>query len=218
MNNFKFLNNHPLLKDELHEIYSLMHKMFSQADPLLKSTLIQTLHKQSVFLRPSLVLLSAKAVDPHVFNNKLIKIAASVELLHLTRLIHDQVTDNQYKDVDVYAGDFLFTQFFELILNAIPDQNYLAKNAKTIHQIVESKLNNQTSPTLFRLACEEGARFNGANFETISLLAEFGEAFGNAYLHKNLLSLQTALDKLTRLPVNPAREVLSRLTKNLLNT
>lgn len=215
MNDFKFLINYSLLKDDIHEVYSLMNKMFSQADPLLKPTLMQTMHTNTVFLRPSLVLLSAKAVDPHVFNNKLIKIAASVELLHLTRLIHDQVTDNQYKDIDVYAGDFLFTQFFELILDAIPDQNYLAKNAKAIQQIVEGKLNNQTTPALFRLACEEGARFNGANSATISLLAEYGEAFGNAYLHKNASFPQTVLDKLICLPASPARELLFKLTKYL---
>jgi len=81
-------------------------------------------------LRPALVLLSANASSSIAApsKNKLINIAAAMELIHMASLVHDDVIDhsklrhqrptvNKYRgdDVAIAAGDYLYSTAFELI-------------------------------------------------------------------------------------------------------
>ena len=72
-----------------------------------------------------------------------IKIAASLEILHMATLIHDDIIDDsplrrgavtiqsQYgKDVAVYTGDLLFTEFFTLIADAMNGSEFMKINAR----------------------------------------------------------------------------------------
>lgn len=92
------------------------------------------------YLRPSLLLLSAHAVGKS--NEKTIKLASSIEILHMATLIHDDIIDDSDKhrgnvsvqaafgkDVAVYSGDLLFTVFFDLMLDATNEHEYLVRNA-----------------------------------------------------------------------------------------
>ncbi|GFP08749.1 hypothetical protein LHEJCM20397_07230 [Lactobacillus helveticus] len=80
------------------------------------------------YLRPSLLLLAAHVVGK--VNQQTINLASSIEILHMATLIHDNTIDDSDlrrgnisiqaelgKDVAVYAGDLLFTNFFDLMLD-----------------------------------------------------------------------------------------------------
>ncbi len=82
-------------------------------------------------LRPSLVLLSAKAVgDMDLSNSKqLVKLATAVEFVHTASLIHDDIIDeSSYRrhqvtlnrqfgnKVAVLVGDIFYSQFFSLLI------------------------------------------------------------------------------------------------------
>ncbi len=76
------------------------------------------------------------------------KIVASLEILHMATLIHDDIIDDsplrrgtvtiqsQYgKDVAVYTGDLLFTEFFTLIADAMNGSEFM-KNQCTRNETV----------------------------------------------------------------------------------
>lgn len=81
---------------------------------------------------------------------KLIKIAASLEMLHSATLIHDDIIDDsplrrgmpsvesQFgKDVAVYAGDFVYTVYFELLIETMNGTSFVAKNAQSMKRILQ---------------------------------------------------------------------------------
>jgi octaprenyl-diphosphate synthase len=83
-------------------------------------------------LRPSLVLLSAKAVGDVDLSNvqQLIKLAAAVEFVHTASLIHDDIIDESRhrrhqvtlnrqfgNKVAVLVGDIFYSQFFSLLIS-----------------------------------------------------------------------------------------------------
>ncbi len=85
-----------------------------------------------------------------------IKIAASLEILHMaTLVIHDDIIDDsplrrgavtiqsQYgKDVAVYTGDLLFTEFFTLIADAMNGSLNLLENQCTRNETVICPVNS----------------------------------------------------------------------------
>jgi octaprenyl-diphosphate synthase len=80
-------------------------------------------------LRPALVLLSAKASRADsIVNHGLIKLAAAIELIHISSLIHDDIIDAASlrhnrptinaqwgQDVSIALGDYLYSIAFGLI-------------------------------------------------------------------------------------------------------
>ena len=87
----------------------------------------------------------------------MIKVAASLEMLHMATLIHDDIIDDSplrrgnitiqskySKDVAVYTGDVLFTKFFEFLISVMNGSEYLAYNAQTTKRILLGELNQMT--------------------------------------------------------------------------
>ncbi len=81
-------------------------------------------------LRPALVCLSARCVDASVKVDTLLPVAASLELLHMASLVHDDVVDNTNmrrgrktanalygNGVSVLTGDFLLARSVQLLAN-----------------------------------------------------------------------------------------------------
>ena len=131
----------------------------------------------------------------------------------MATLIHDDVIDDsplrrgqktvqtQFgKDIAVYTGDLLFTIFFELILEATNDFEYMAINSKAMKKILLGELDqmhlyhnqNQTirdylraisgkTAELFKLSAREGAHFGGANQEIVRLSGKIGYYIGMAF-------------------------------------
>ncbi len=127
----------------LKEIYKPVEKQLIQIEDLLRNSLEKS-RRRSILkinnymlvspgkrLRPALVALSNKAVSASNAQNRekqLIKIATSVELIHMASLIHDDVIDHANlrhnkptinakfgEDISIALGDYLYSIAFQLV-------------------------------------------------------------------------------------------------------
>lgn len=210
MTNSKPWKKYPLIANELAQVNELLKQTMHAPNKNLESALKEMADNGGKYLRPSLVLLAAHAVGKT--NKQIIQIATAIETLHMATLIHDDVIDDSDKrrgkpsiqfafgkDVAVYAGDLLFTNFFDLMLD-VNEPEYLRLNAQTMRQILNGELGQMNqrfnleqtfddyladikgkTATLFRLAAEEGAHFAGGNLEQTQILANFAEDLGIAF-------------------------------------
>lgn len=210
MTNSKPWKKYPLIANELAQVNELLKQTMHAPNKNLESALKEMVDNGGKYLRPSLVLLAAHAVGKT--NKQIIQIATAIETLHMATLIHDDVIDDSDKrrgkpsiqfafgkDVAVYAGDLLFTNFFDLMLD-VNEPEYLRLNAQTMRQILNGELGQMNqrfnleqtfddyladikgkTATLFRLAAEEGAHFAGGNLEQTQILANFAEDLGIAF-------------------------------------
>ena len=211
MTNSKPWKNYPLIANELEEVNHFIQQKIKTPHQSLQAALLQMADNGGKYLRPSLLLLAAHAVGKT--NAQTIKLASSIEILHMATLIHDDIIDDSDerrgnvsiqaafgKDVAVYTGDLLFTDFFDLMLDAIDEHAYLVRNAQTMRQILNGELGQMAerfnlkqsladylndvkgkTAALFRLAAEEGAHFAGGSAKQSETLAQFGENLGIAF-------------------------------------
>jgi geranylgeranyl pyrophosphate synthase len=126
---------------KLKEIYRPVNKELIAVDQTLRNSLKDTrcktiletsnylLDSGGKRLRPALVLLCAKAAfQPQPLDDKLIDIAAALELIHMASLLHDDVIDHAKlrhskttvnfrwgEDIAIALGDYLYSMAFELI-------------------------------------------------------------------------------------------------------
>lgn len=127
----------------LKEIYKPVEKQLIQIEDFLRDSLERSrrrpileinnymLASPGKRLRPALVALSSKAIsDSHApeAEKQLIKIATSVELIHMASLIHDDVIDHANlrhnkptintkfgEDISIALGDYLYSIAFQLV-------------------------------------------------------------------------------------------------------
>jgi len=119
----------PELNEPLQAVLTKMSNSwrigFSEIDNAIRSQL-----NAGKLVRPALTLLFSE-LTAQPYNKKAIALGASVELLHLATLIHDDIIDesklrrgfesiqSQFgKDTAVYAGDYLLTGMFSLLSEA----------------------------------------------------------------------------------------------------
>jgi len=86
-------------------------------------------------------------------SDKIVKLAASIEMLHMATLIHDDIIDeskmrrnkestqSKYgKDMAVYAGDYMLSKSMSILNGKDYDADHISKLAKAIEHICESEL------------------------------------------------------------------------------
>lgn len=106
-------------------------------------------------LRPIVMILASKFGDYQ--SDKLIKIAAGLELLHMATLVHDDIIDEATmrrgelttqkrfgKDVAVFVGDFLLTKAYNLFLEHL-SRNSVLKFNKVVKLICEGEVDQYQS-------------------------------------------------------------------------
>ncbi|WP_240397743.1 polyprenyl synthetase family protein [Lactobacillus crispatus] len=213
MNNSQPWQKYPLIRKPLEEVNQLIQATIRTPYSDLQDALLEMASNGGKYLRPSLLILSAQiASKKETVSKQIIQLASSIEILHMASLIHDDIIDDSDerrgkisiqarfgKDTAVYAGDLLFTHFFDLILNAISEQDYMIKNAHTMHHLLAGELGQMaerfnlsqdfndyltngkgTPAALFRLAAEEGSHFGNGDEQTTQALAS-GENLGIAF-------------------------------------
>lgn len=121
----------------LNDMATSWHIGFEDIDTAIRSQL-----NAGKLVRPALTLIFSK-LTTNPYNAQAVQLGASVELLHLATLIHDDIIDesklrrghesiqSQFgKDTAVYAGDYLLTGMFSLLEQAnLPQANRLALTA-----------------------------------------------------------------------------------------
>lgn len=151
-----YLNKYPHLQANIKQVQALINQRVVVANPQITQA-VQALNAAGgKFLRPAFFFLFTEfgpGVKDHTQKEKLLKVAASLEILHIATLIHDDIIDDSPlrrsqvtiqakfgKDVAVYTGDLLFTIFFELILETMQASDFMAINAQAMKKILMGEL------------------------------------------------------------------------------
>ena len=131
------------MKEQLKDIYQPIENDLACMEKILRDSIVNSDHKTiseisqyvlestGKMLRPSLVLLTARAVhgkNDDFPREKVTKLAAAVELVHLASLVHDDVIDHAHirhkrptvnikwgPEVSIALGDYLYSTAFRLI-------------------------------------------------------------------------------------------------------
>lgn len=186
-----------LIQPEWREVKTKLENILTKAPANLKKALTSQFLPITPGLGALLLLVIAKKQNLHLGKQQqIVDLAVSINLLQMTIAIHQNLvhTSANKKDDLVYSGDFLLTEFFDLVIEAVQDKAYLTKNAKVIQQIVsgqifdlslkskatfgEIKQNLAAKSTIFALAAEEGAYFTGDTIEEVRIFKEIGARLG----------------------------------------
>lgn len=209
-----YWNNYPTIQNKLQIVCSLIEQQLEVRNKEIQATLTDFATAGGKYLRPAFFLLFAELGPKDQQDEKqLLQLAASIEILHMATLIHDDIIDDsplrrnkvtvqsKYgKDVAVYAGDLLFTQFFDLLTSAINGSIYMNLNAQAMKRLLLGELDqmhtrfdsqetveqylqsvNGKTAELFWLACSEGAHFGRSSAEVEKTAGEIGRNVGIAF-------------------------------------
>lgn len=123
----KIYDDFPYLKDNLKKVSNLIYDKLESPEEEFSKTIRRVFNENSKMIRPALCLIATS------YNKKVIKkalnLAASIEIMHVASLVHDDIIDNakirrnlptiNHEFDDGYAvicGDYLFSKAFELIV------------------------------------------------------------------------------------------------------
>ncbi len=139
-----------VVSSELAEVERCILSALKTRQKVLSTAIKELLESGGKRLRPALLLLSGKFGK--FDKEKLVPLAASIEILHMATLIHDDIIDDSKlrrgaptvqakwgKDTAVFTGDFLFARAFSLITQKTSLEN-LQKLAKVIRSICEGEI------------------------------------------------------------------------------
>jgi octaprenyl-diphosphate synthase len=199
------------IADELAQVEQLLKRELRSDYPFVDELVRYGCLLGGKRLRPSLLLLAAKAVNGKATRDH-VTLAAVVEMIHTATLVHDDVLDEAQmrrhlatvnarwdNESSVLLGDFLFTHAF-----------YLASTLDSVHGcrligratniVCEGELRQKGSRGQFSLSeteyleiieaktaeltavsCRLGALFAGADAETCEQLDGFGRDLGIAF-------------------------------------
>lgn len=118
---------HPI-EDDLRRVEEVLHDELSSPVQTAAGVSRHVLDAGGKRLRPSLVILCARACSPNPESDRLAKIAASVELIHMATLAHDDVIDSAESrrgrktanshwgnHISILTGDFMLAKAVSLM-------------------------------------------------------------------------------------------------------
>lgn len=143
-------DEHPRMISGLDQVDYLIKLSVKSNQKIIEKGVNDLLLAGGKRLRPALVLLSGQFGDYN--EEKLASLAASIEILHMATLVHDDIIDNSDmrrgqptvnsiwdNGVAVFTGDFLFSRAFSLITEETSHEN-LRQLAKVIRGICEGEV------------------------------------------------------------------------------
>ncbi len=130
----RFWEGHPELSSELQQVKDAILLRAASDEPDVGQAIDQLLASSGKMLRPAFVLLASRFGSPD--KDRMIRIAAAVEMLHMATLVHDDIIDAaplrrgvaslqalRGPRTAVLVGDWLFASCFSLIADIAGDQN-----------------------------------------------------------------------------------------------
>ncbi|HLR74855.1 MAG TPA: heptaprenyl diphosphate synthase component II [Virgibacillus sp.] len=122
----KLAKSYGYLKKDLNAIEKALNKAIQAKHPVLREASTQLLRAGGKRIRPVFVLLSSQIGDFDI--NQVIKVAVSLELIHMATLVHDDVIDDAElrrgqptikklygNRVAMYTGDYILARALERI-------------------------------------------------------------------------------------------------------
>ena len=205
-------DNYPTIQQELIATQNIMERSVKIRNKEMTEALQLFFKSGGKLLRPAYFLLFSKFGQVPSEKSKY-QLAASLEILHTATLIHDDIIDESPirrnlpsiqavygKDIAVYAGDFLFTVYFQLIASSTDDMKALETNATYMKKILVGELDQMhlrynpnitikqylqhirgKTAQLFQLSCYQGAHFSNASKSVQILAQRIGYHIGMAF-------------------------------------
>jgi geranylgeranyl pyrophosphate synthase len=183
----------PELLGELHRVQAIVEEQAKSAGGSIGQALVQYTARPGKMLRPAFVILGAwagpKSGSP--LPEHLIQVAAAVEVLHLSTLIHDDVIDDAPvrrgqpalhtlygRRQAVLMGDYLLSRCFSMIAAGTSRENAERLSTATGHMCRGElqQLDDMTNPSLSRRAYRRRIVQKTALLFTASLVVGANEA------------------------------------------
>ncbi|MDT2848916.1 polyprenyl synthetase family protein [Vagococcus carniphilus] len=143
---------YPDIRQDLIETKKVMEKSVKIRNKDITQALQLFFEAGGKLLRPAYFLLFSKFGE-EVSEKKAHRMAASLEILHVATLIHDDIIDDSPmrrslpsiqasygQDIAVYTGDFLFTVYFHLLSTSTKDFKTIEMNAHSMKRILVGEL------------------------------------------------------------------------------
>lgn len=188
-----YWNEYPKIQDNLIQVKKLISQRLVINNKSIEEAITKFSSTGGKMIRPALFFLFADFGEKKE-HEQLIKIAASLELLHSATLIHDDIIDDSPirrgmpsiqtrfgKDVAVYTGDFMYTSYFELLAECMSQTPFLLKNAQAMKKVLQGELAQMTCTFNPDQTIGDYLRnINGKTAELIRLSCHEGAYFGGA--------------------------------------
>lgn len=204
------MNIHVTLNNEIIDVDSYLRTLLASPFPELNPIFQDLSQSKGKRVRAQYCSCCYHLFQSHSISS-LISVSSAIELIHLATLVHDDVIDDatlrrhqpsiqaKYgKDMAIYAGDYLFTEYFSLIRQFDKTDPVLADAHITVmktilageliqkehyfdlEQSIETSWNVMKKKTgaLIALSGFCGAHLAGASFEEQQLCAEIGLLIG----------------------------------------
>jgi len=210
---------------ELERIYKPIVKELCQVEVEIKNQVLSIgngqkvireavnyfFHNKGKYLRPALVLLSAKSVNGNcnAVGKELILLSSAVEMIHNASLIHDDIIDGEKdrrgvlslnnkfgSEVAMLIGDMLYTKAFLILVNNI-DKRVLEIIVDCVEKMCYGEVKEITNPvynlkeyleiiscktaSFMSTCCQVGAILGGGDEKAVKKMKDFGLNFGIAY-------------------------------------
>lgn len=188
-----YWNEYPKIQENLIQVKKLISQRLVINNKSIEEAITKFSSTGGKMIRPALFFLFADFGEKKQ-HEQLIKVAASLELLHSATLIHDDIIDDSPtrrgmpsvqsrfgKDVAVYTGDFMYTSYFELLAECMSETPFLLKNAQAMKKVLQGELTQMTCTFNPDQSINDYLRnINGKTAELIRLSCQEGAYFGGA--------------------------------------
>ncbi|PIE05087.1 MAG: hypothetical protein CSA76_00885 [Spirochaetales bacterium] len=228
----------PFLLEDINAVKGVMAESLAGGNAEAKEALSRFVESPGKMLRPLLLVLGARMGNFQA--EKTYRLAASVEMLHIATLIHDDIVDNsplrrgqptlhttEGVHKAVLLGDYLFTLCFRLVADyALPESARML--AGSVGQICQSEMSQVRTgqitkrrylrtiygktALLFMMALGMGGAENGCPKEVQSLLRSIGYGIGAGFqIQDDILDYSGTQDEMGKPAGNDSLDSLRTL-------
>lgn len=142
----------PTLQKDLTKTLNMMENALHIKNKDVEKAIIEMIHAGGKLLRPAYQLLFAQFGNEKE-EEKVLALAAAIEMLHTATLIHDDIVDDsdlrrnlptvrsQFGNATaVYAGDYLFVACFRIMADYATSMKSLQMNSRSMEKILAGEL------------------------------------------------------------------------------
>ena len=150
-----YWSKYPNIQCEMEKVERLLEESLKSRRKIVEETSMDLLRAGGKRIRPALVIASAQFGEYE--SDKIVPLAAALEMFHMATLVHDDIVDNaktrrgietaqsKYgKDIAVYTGDYLFSKAF-LLVSTIDNGENMLHLSKFIKAICEGEVEQHTA-------------------------------------------------------------------------
>ncbi len=195
---------------EMGDVDKLIRASLGSESTILTEIPLYLLELGGKRMRPALTLLCSHAFGMETASQKVIDVAAGIELIHMATLLHDDIIDKsplrRHKESPyvkfgtpktLLSGDFLLVRAFSLCARL--DRFIINETEQACIELTEGEVNEFAIPiedhtlessleiarkktaALFRLAATCGSYLAGADETAVSAMSAYGENLGIAF-------------------------------------